>query len=83
MLGWEDPLIKDVNAIRDEEHRLLMLKSYIRSANYALPDIIQGLSVCVTFITVGSGMTDLEFSFCVGSTGSQMESLVSQMCSLH
>ena len=52
MLGWEDPLIADVCAIRQSEHRLLLAKGYIKALNLALPGLTRAFVVCVMFITV-------------------------------
>ena len=52
MLGWEDPLIENVESFRQKEHRLLRIKSFIRGANQCLPNVNQALVLSITFITV-------------------------------
>eukprot|EP00210_Caulerpa_lentillifera_P008106 g7740.t1 len=50
MLGWEDPLLKEVKNIRNKEHNLLKKMNYIVANTFALSGYIQTIMVCATFI---------------------------------
>ena len=52
MLGWEDPLMQDVQKMRNKEQRLFMIKSYIKSLHATSPGVTRALVVGATFITV-------------------------------
>lgn len=52
MLGWEDPLLEEVNNIRGEEHKVLKKMNYIRANALAMSGHIQTIMACVTFVVV-------------------------------
>lgn len=54
MLGWEDPLLEEVNGIRSQEHKLLKKMNYIRANALAMSGYIQTIMACVTFVVVRS-----------------------------
>lgn len=54
MLGWEDPLLEEVNSIRSKEHHLLKKMNYIKANALAMSGHIQTVMACVTFVVVRS-----------------------------
>lgn len=54
MLGWEDPLLEEVNSIRNQEHKLLKKMNYIKANALAMSGHIQTIMACVTFVVVRS-----------------------------
>ena len=52
MLGWEDPLMQNVQKMRHKEQKLFLIKSYIKSFHATAPGVTRALVVGATFITV-------------------------------
>eukprot|EP00210_Caulerpa_lentillifera_P001049 g1012.t1 len=50
MLGWEDPLLKEVDGIRKQEHWFLKNINHIKGNSLAMTGYIQTIMACVTFI---------------------------------
>lgn len=64
MLGWEDPLLKDVASLRRKEHNLLKKMNYTVANIFALSGYIQTIMVCVTFVVVSSFCVRVKFAMC-------------------
>lgn len=52
LLGWEDPLLENVNNIRNEEHKMLKKMNYINGSIIAMYGCLQIIMICVTFVVV-------------------------------
>eukprot|EP00210_Caulerpa_lentillifera_P007448 g7118.t1 len=50
MLGWEDPLLEEVDGIRKQEHRMLKKMNYIKANSLSITGHIQTIMACATFV---------------------------------
>lgn len=84
MLGWEDPLLKNVTSLRRKEHNFLKRMNYTVANIFALSGYVQTIMVCVTFVVVRSLFSRVRVAMCclVYSIDSLEASSTFQMCFL-